>query len=46
MGGDGLAHSLGTWGHTMDAYYDDLDVDLGPAAGMAAQLILTVFNNG
>lgn len=46
MGGDGLARSLGTWGHTMDAYYDDLDIDLSPAAGMAAQLILTVFNNG
>jgi hypothetical protein len=45
-GQDGQTRSLGVWGHTMDAYFDDLDIDLNPAAGMTIELILTVMNNG
>jgi hypothetical protein len=45
-GSDGVVHVLGSWGHTLDAYIDDLDVSLDSAAGMDAELILTVTNNG
>lgn len=45
-GQDGQTRSLGVWGHTLDAYFDDLDIDLTPAAGMTIELIMTVMNNG
>jgi hypothetical protein len=45
-GQDGQTRTLVQKGHTQDSYVDDLDVDLGSAAGSSIELILTVMNNG
>lgn len=37
---------LGDWGHTLDGYNSEFDIDLSPQAGMAIELVLTVSNNG
>ncbi|MBI9046185.1 MAG: hypothetical protein JEZ06_16955 [Anaerolineaceae bacterium] len=44
--GDGQTHLLGSWGHTQDGYTDELDINLNSLAGVAAEFILTVHNNG
>ena len=46
IGEDNVAHSLGSWGQTEDAYVDYLDFDLSPQAGTTIQMIFSVSNNG
>lgn len=43
---DGVYQKLGAWGHTLDGYSSEIDIDLSPQAGMAIELALTVHNNG
>ncbi len=43
---DGKETLLGKWGHTMDAYVDEVDADLSQFAGSAVQMKLVVRNNG
>jgi hypothetical protein len=45
VGEDKVAHSLGSWGQTEDAYIDQLDFDLSAQAGTTIQMIFTVSNN-
>lgn len=45
LSSDGVTHSLGSWGHTEDAYTDDLSIDLSSLAGTTIQMIFTVSNN-
>jgi len=46
IGEDKVAHSLGSWGQTEDAYIEQLDFDLSAQAGTTIQMIFTVSNNG
>ncbi|MCE1252942.1 MAG: hypothetical protein LWX83_05265 [Anaerolineae bacterium] len=46
VGDDGTAHSLGSWGHTLDGYNQEVDIDLSNLAGSSIQMILSVYNNG
>lgn len=43
---DGKTYFLGGWGHTMDAYRDEVDIDLSNLAGTTPRFVLTVKNNG
>lgn len=43
---DGKTNFLGGWGHTMDAYRDEVDIDLSTLAGTTPRFVLTVRNNG
>jgi len=43
---DGKTYLLGAWGHTMDAYRDEVDIDLSNLAGTTPRFVFTVRNNG